>query len=77
MAKKIAYLILDSGVDGCTKPRIMFASFSDIERDEKLDADPAKDWKRKGEVIVDTAIARARALEKLDGLDKLVLELTQ
>jgi len=75
MSKRIVYTIIDSGVDGREKSRTVYASFLELERDERFDKDPSKAWKMKGESIVDVGTARAQALAKLDGLDKLVLGL--
>ncbi len=75
MSKQIVYTITDNGVDGRDRTSTVYASFTESERDERLSREPSKAWKEKGETIVDVGTARAQALAKLDGLDRLVLGL--
>jgi hypothetical protein len=75
--KQIIYIVTDNGIDGMAPTRTLYASFDEDERDAMLDADKSKAWRSKAEAIIDTGIARKRALAKLDGVDRLVLGLTQ
>lgn len=75
MAKFVAYTIIDSGVDGRERPRIKAAFDDEDQRDKVFDADPNKNYLRKAEEIVDPEKRVQEALNKLDGIDRLVLEL--
>jgi len=74
--KRIAYIATDSGIDGREKTRIAYAFWSERERDDHFDEDKNKDWKTKGELIVDEAVQKNQALAKLDGLDRLAIGLS-
>lgn len=76
MSKKIVYTAIDEGVDGREPPRVIYAFFTEADRDEAVDKDKAKLWRRKGEQIVDTDLAVVQALSKLNGIDRLVLGLS-
>ncbi len=75
MTKKIAYLVNDNGVDGREPTETLYATWEEADRENLLNSDKAKNWRSKAETIVDIEHARAKALAKLDGLDKLVLGL--
>lgn len=75
MSKQIAYLVTDSGIDGREPTRVMYATFDEKERDALLAADKSKAWRSTSEQIVDVTAAQAKALNKLDGIDRLVLGL--
>lgn len=73
--KQIVYVATDSGMDGSGPTVVLYAAFTETERDAMIDADKAKPWRGKGEQIVDVASARRQALSKLNGIDRLVLGL--
>lgn len=73
--KQIVYLAVDNGIDGLSKTNVLYAAFTEVERDAMIEADKSKAWRSKKEVIVDPAVARNQALAKLDGIDRLVLGL--
>ena len=75
MPKQIVFLVTDNGVDGRAPTTVRYASFSESERDAMIDADPSKAWRGKEERILDIEAAKAQALAKLDGIDRLVLGL--
>jgi hypothetical protein len=72
--KKIVYTIVDNGVDGMAPSDVIYASTSADMRDRTFDADKNKAFLRKAEQIVDFVAAKEDALAKLDGIDKLVLD---
>lgn len=73
--KKIVYFAADNGVDGRGPETILYASFEEEELKKMLEADSAKAWRTPKEKIVDINVARKAALGKLDGIDRLVLDL--
>lgn len=75
MTKQIVYLATDSGVDGRSPEKVLYAAFTESARDAMIAADPSRAWRNKGERIVDIEAALASALAKLDGVDRLVLGL--
>lgn len=75
MSKQIAYVVTDSGIDGREPTRVLYAAFDEKERDVLLVEDKSKAWRSTSEQIVDVAAAQAKALAKLDGIDRLVLGL--
>lgn len=74
--KKIAYVIRDSGIDGRSAYKTVKAFWNESERDKAYESDPNKNYYRKAEVIVDLKSHSETILRKLDGLDKLVLGLS-
>ena len=74
--KRIAYVFTDNGVDGREPTQIVYASWSETERDAAFEKDKNKNWYTKSEVIVDVVEARKQALNKLNGVDNLVLGIT-
>lgn len=74
--KRIVYTVIDSGVDGREPAKVLYATFSETERDALLEQDAAKAWRSKAEAIVDEAAAVGEALAKLNGVDRLVLGLS-
>ena len=74
--KQIIYTATDSGIDGREPTKVLYASFSEAERDAMVEADASKAWRGKSEKIIDTESAIAQALAKLDGIDRLVLGLS-
>jgi hypothetical protein len=75
MAKRIAYLIADNGVDGREKTTILFATWDEQQRDTVHENSANKNWQHKAEEIVDETVARTQALAKLNGIDRLILGL--
>lgn len=75
MSKKIIYTANDSGIDGREKTRVLYASFDESEIKALHNKDKSKAWRQLGEEIVDMDKARAKALAKLDGIDRAVLGL--
>lgn len=73
--KQIAYLAIDNGIDGREPSTILYASFDESEFKKMMESDKAKNWRHATERIVDVAAAQAVALSKLDGIDRLVLNL--
>lgn len=71
--KIIAYTILDNGVDGKAPTTIVAAFRQEHRRDTVFDENPNKAYLSKGETIIDLDTARAAALAKLNGIDKLIL----
>lgn len=71
--KIIAYTITDSGIDGKEKTVVRSAFLDEGERDAALAADKNVAYLSKGEQIIDPNAAHAKALAKLDGIDKLAL----
>jgi hypothetical protein len=77
MTKAIAFWIADAGIDGREPKKIVYASFSEPERDEMFAADKNKNWRHKGEQIINVEVAKKEALAKLNGIDRLVLGIKQ
>lgn len=75
MAKQIVYLITDNGIDGLARTSLVAAFWSEADRDEAFAADQNRAYYGKDERIIDPAVRRDKALDKLDSIDKLVLEL--
>lgn len=73
--KVIVYTATDSGIDGRAPTTVLYASLSEAERDAMIEADPSRAWRGKSEVIVDLSVVAAQALAKLDGIDRLALNL--
>lgn len=73
--KRIAYVATDSGVDGREKTTVLYAAWTEEERDAMLEKDKSKNWRSAEEKIVNVETARRQALAKLDGIDRLVLNL--
>lgn len=73
--KKIAYLVTDSGIEGRDSTKVLYATWTEEARAAKLAVDKSRNWRSTDEKIVDLESARAAALAKLDGVDRLVLNL--
>jgi hypothetical protein len=74
--KRIAYTVIDCGVDGREAATVLYATFDETERDALLEQDESKAWRSKSETIVDDTTAVSQALAKLNGIDRLVLGLS-
>lgn len=72
---RIAYLVTDSGVDGREPTKVLYATFDPHLRRALLNNDASKAHRSTSETIIDVKKARANALAKLDGIDRLVLNL--
>ena len=75
MTKKIAYTITDSGMDGRSKTRVVAAFWTEEARDAALEKDKNRIYRSTGEQIVDVAVQEKSAIAKLDGIDRLVLDI--
>ena len=75
--KQIAFTIIDNGIDGREPARIVYAAWNDAARDAALARNPNKAYLRPDEQIVDVDKAKAAALAKLNGLDRLLLGLAE
>jgi hypothetical protein len=73
MAKHIAYLIVDNGIDGREPDRIVEAHWDEGERDRAFAQNKNKAYYHKSESIVDVDKATSAAIAKLNGLDRLLL----
>lgn len=74
--KRIAYLIIDSGVDGLDRPHIKSAFWDEKERDDAFNSDPYKSWLQTSDRIVDVQEATGEVFAGLDGLQRLLLGVT-
>lgn len=73
--KRIAYLIVDNGVDGREPDRVVGAYWNEYARERALQQDKSKHWHSQKEIIIDTDADHAVALAKLTAIDRLVLGL--
>jgi hypothetical protein len=74
--KQIAYTVVTEGIDGREPTQISAAFWTEEERDTHFKGLGANSpWYRKDERIVDIEQAKRAALAKLNGIDKLVLEI--
>lgn len=73
--KRIVYCVTGSGMDGMGETKVLYASFSEFERDKMLAADKSKAHRSVSEFIINTNAIHRTALSKLDGVDRLVLGL--
>lgn len=75
--KQIVYTVTSNGIDGREPTTVVQAFLDEEERNRMLNASKNKNWRSKGEMIVDMELARKQALAQLDGLERLVLGLEQ
>lgn len=73
MAKIIAYTVIDNGIEGKEKNRIVYADGDETLRDKWFSNAKNKAWYRKSEQIVNIEEVKKAALAKLDGIDKMLL----
>lgn len=73
--KRIAYILVDNGIDGMGPDSITEAFWFEDQRDNFFNKDPNKSWRTKKEIIVDIQKARDDAFAKLNGLDLLALNM--
>lgn len=75
MSKQIVYYAVDNGIDGRESDSILYAAFNEQDLDNMLNRDPSKAWRTKKEKIIDAVSIQKQALAKLNGIDRLVLNL--
>ena len=75
MGKKIVYIAVDNDIEGNEEDDILYASFNEDELKSLHNKDKSKNYRKLSEIIVDVDVARANALAKLDGVDRLILGL--
>jgi len=73
----IVYTSNDFGVDGREPEKVVQAAFSQDGLDRIKKADKNLAWRSDRKLIVDVELRRRTALAKLDGIDRLVLDLPQ
>lgn len=73
--KRIAYILVDNGIDGMGPDSITEAFWSEDQRDTFFNKDPNKSWRTKKEIVVDIKEIRNNAFAKLNGLDMLALNM--
>lgn len=73
--KKIAYLIINNGIDGMGDTSVDEAYWEENQRDASFDKNPNKNYFSKTEVIVNVEVDTKQALNKLNGLERLLLGL--
>lgn len=71
----IVYVANDHGIDGSEKAKPMYAAWSKDTLSVMFAGDRGKSYRTLDKVIVDTDVAVAQALAKLNGIDRLVLNL--
>lgn len=71
--KKIAFTIIDNGIEGREKDHVIEAFWDEKQRDDAFETSPNKGYYRKGEQIIDDLAAQKAATAKLNGIDKLAL----
>lgn len=74
---KIVYLVTDHGIDGRDKENIMFASYDEQKANDWFEENPNKAWYTKTKRIVEIEQDSKKALAKLDGLERLLLNIQQ
>jgi len=74
---KIVYLVTDHGMDGRDKESIIFASYNEQIASDWFEESPNKAWYTKTKRIVETEQDAKQALAKLDGLERLLLNIQQ
>ncbi len=77
MTDRIVYLVTDSGVDGRSPASVIFASFDEQKRDAWHAADKNKAWHSTTKQILEIETTHKKALRKLDGIERLVLDIPQ
>ena len=73
--KRIIFYAVTNGIDGLQKEEIKFASFDEEELKFMNSTDVNKNWNTLKEKIVDVEVGKVTALNKLNGIDKLLLGL--
>jgi hypothetical protein len=75
MSKIIVYTVIDNGIEGRSKDTIVFAEADETLRDDWFNKAKNKAWYRKSEQIVNVEVAKKEALSKLNGIEKMLLNL--
>lgn len=75
--KQAIFLIVHHGIEGREPESILFAFTDETERDQFHEKHPNKGYYSKVDRVVDLEAHRKEALTKLDGLDKLALNLQE
>lgn len=73
MAKTIAFIVIDNGIDCKAKNRIIYANENEAERDKWFDAAKNKKWYRKAEQIIDAEKIKTDVIARMDGIEKMVM----
>lgn len=73
--KQAIFLIVDHGMEGRDKESIQYAFTDETERDQCYEKHPNKGYYTTVDRVVDLEAHRVEALRKLNGLDKLALNL--
>ena len=73
--KQAIFLIVDHGIEGREPESIQFAFTDETERDQFYEKHPNKPYFSMVDRVVDLEAHRKEALGKLNGLDKLALNL--
>ena len=71
--KRIVFTVTESGIDGKAPTKIIFASYSEEQRDSWLASNKNRNYFDTNEHTVDTEKAKKKAFGKLDAVDLLVL----
>ena len=77
MTDKIVYLVVDHGMDGRASEKVMFASYSEVIRDTWFNKNPNRNYYGKTKRIVEVETETNRAMRRLDGVERLLLNLEQ
>ena len=77
MTDKIVYLVTDSGMEGREPAKAIFASYDEHERDVWHETDKNKAYHSVTKRIVEVEKEEAKAMRKLNAVDKLLLDLNQ
>ena len=75
--KKIVYTINDNGMDGRAPTQILFASYEEQVRDDAFATHKNKQYLSKSEKILHIESHHQQLMNRLDGIDRLVLDLPQ
>ena len=75
MAKIIAFTVINNGIDGRSKNDIVYANDNEAMRDDWHNNSKNKAWYRKSEQIVNVEETKKNALAKLNGIEKMILDL--
>lgn len=71
---KIAYVVIDNGIEGRSPDRIVFASYAKNEQIDFLNKSANKNWYRLDKKIINENEIIENVSEKLDALEELIIE---
>jgi len=77
MTDKIAYILIDHGMDGREPETIVFAAYTAEARDAWYDASPNRNYYSKEKRIIEVEKEYDKAMRTLYGIERLVLDLEQ